>query len=309
MAEDGSSAHAGTAGVGTTHGPGRQRRHLLPVIPDCRRHVVPGADRLFLLDQPEDVAGVIERFLAEGDGGASARRPRSPRATALSDGQRQAFLRREPTHGSRGFPKGRSRFVRKTNVSRPWDAVAVQAPYDDVLSEFAIRPIRPDDRERILHAIDYTSAQTYSRRFHEVGHHFTDRELTNLTDLDGENHVALIATERSRPDRLVAIARFVRDPSEPNEAEFAVTVHDPYQRRGIGCGMLNLLEHAALERGVRRFRAFIETDNDAMIALMRKVFPDAKQVSRYGRTGEYVVELADRREIGQCGATAPGTRR
>jgi poly(3-hydroxyoctanoate) depolymerase len=36
-------------------------------IPDCRRHVVPGAGHLFLLDQPEDVVGVIETFLDEPD--------------------------------------------------------------------------------------------------------------------------------------------------------------------------------------------------------------------------------------------------
>jgi poly(3-hydroxyoctanoate) depolymerase len=34
------------------------------LIPDCRRHVVPGGGHLFLVDQPEDVVGVIEGFLA-----------------------------------------------------------------------------------------------------------------------------------------------------------------------------------------------------------------------------------------------------
>jgi pimeloyl-ACP methyl ester carboxylesterase len=34
------------------------------LIPDCRRHVVPRGGHLFLVDQPEDVVGVIEGFLA-----------------------------------------------------------------------------------------------------------------------------------------------------------------------------------------------------------------------------------------------------
>jgi pimeloyl-ACP methyl ester carboxylesterase len=34
------------------------------LIPDCRRHVVPGGGHLFPVDQPEDVVGVIEGFLA-----------------------------------------------------------------------------------------------------------------------------------------------------------------------------------------------------------------------------------------------------
>jgi pimeloyl-ACP methyl ester carboxylesterase len=35
------------------------------LIPDCRRYVVPGAGHLFMVDQPEDVAPVIEAFLSE----------------------------------------------------------------------------------------------------------------------------------------------------------------------------------------------------------------------------------------------------
>ena len=162
----------------------------------------------------------------------------------------------------------------------------------DVLSEVSIRPIRPDDRERIVRAIEYTSARTYSRRFHQVVHRFTDQELTYLTEVDGNDHVALVATERRRPDRLVAIARFARDRANPREAEFAITVHDPYQRRGIGRGMLTLLRRAAIEHGITELRAFVETDNEAMVGLMSKVFPDAKLVSKFGTTAEYVVELA-----------------
>lgn len=160
------------------------------------------------------------------------------------------------------------------------------------LSELSIRLIRGDDRQRILDAVDYTSRQTYSRRFHEAKHRFTERELTYLTDVDGDNHRAIIATERDRPDRLVAIARFVRSEAEPDEAEFAVTVHDPYQRRGIGTAMLSLLRDAAIEHGITRFRAFIELDNEPMLALMDKLFPRSKRVDRFGRTGEYVTDLS-----------------
>ena len=159
------------------------------------------------------------------------------------------------------------------------------------LSELSIRPIRGDDRQRILDAVGYTCRQTYSRRFHEVGHRFTERELTYLTEVDGDNHVAIIATERDRPDRLVAIARFVRSEAEPDEAEFAVTVHDPYQRRGIGCGMLSLLRDAAIEHGITRFRAFIQLDNEPMLALMDKLFPRSQRVDSFGRTGEFVADI------------------
>jgi RimJ/RimL family protein N-acetyltransferase len=162
---------------------------------------------------------------------------------------------------------------------------------DAALSEISIRPIRGDDRQRILDAVGYTSPQTYSRRFHELAHRFTERELTYLTEVDGDNHLAIIATERNDPERLVAIARFVRSEAERDEAEFAVTVHDPYQRRGIGSGMLSLLRDAAIEHGITRFRAFIELDNEPMLALMDTLFPRSKRVDRFGRTGEFVADL------------------
>ena len=60
--------------------------------------------------------------------------------------------------------------------------------------------------------------------------------LSYLTEIDGDNHFALIAIERDRPDRLVAVARFVRYRDRPTEAEFAITVHDPYQGRGSVAG-------------------------------------------------------------------------
>ena len=65
----------------------------------------------------------------------------------------------------------------------------------------SVRSVRPDDRERILGALTYTSENTYYRRFHAPKHRFTERELAHLTQVDGHNHIALIATERDRPDR------------------------------------------------------------------------------------------------------------
>ncbi len=156
----------------------------------------------------------------------------------------------------------------------------------------SVRPVGPDDRVRILDALAYTSANTYYRRFHAPKHRFTERELAYLTQVDGHDHVALIATERDRPDRLVAIARFVRDAQSPTEAELAITVHDPYQRRGIGRHMLTLLVGAAREHGIKRLHANIQFDNEAMIRLLNNVLPQAVLVGHDGSIGEYVADIA-----------------
>jgi RimJ/RimL family protein N-acetyltransferase len=156
----------------------------------------------------------------------------------------------------------------------------------------SVRPVCPDDRVRMLNALAYTSANTYYRRFHAPKHRFTERELAYLTQVDGHDHVALIATERDRPDRLVAIARFVRDAHLPTEAELAITVHDPYQRHGIGRQMLTSLVDAARKHGIKCLHANIQFDNEAMIGLLYNVLPQAVLVGRDGSIGEYVADIA-----------------
>lgn len=154
-----------------------------------------------------------------------------------------------------------------------------------------MRPIRPDDRARIATAVAYTSPDTYYRRFHAYKQGFTERELSYLTQIDGGDHLALIATERDRPDRLVAIARYVRNHREADEAELAITVHDPYQRHGVGRRMLELLSEAARGHGISRLRAFVQADNRAMIGLLHDVLPETRLDRRSGSTVEYVSSL------------------
>jgi RimJ/RimL family protein N-acetyltransferase len=155
-----------------------------------------------------------------------------------------------------------------------------------------VRPVRPDDRVRIVNALAYTSANTYYRRFHAPKLHFSASELAHLTQVDGHDHVALIATEIDRPDRLVAIARFVRYAHPPTEAELAITVHDPYQRRGIGRHMLTLLVDAAREHGITRLHANVQFDNEAMIGLLHDVLPQAVLAGRSGSIGDYAADIA-----------------
>jgi len=155
----------------------------------------------------------------------------------------------------------------------------------------SIRPIRPADRTLITSAVRYTSDRTYQRRFHGPRPRFSPRVLSYLTEVDGENHFALIATERDRPDRLVAVARFVRCRDRPTQAEFAIIVHDPYQGQGIGRRLLELLVQAARERGITRLRALIQSDNDPMMRLLRRVLPQARLEDHSDRECTYSADI------------------
>ena len=91
----------------------------------------------------------------------------------------------------------------------------------------------------------------------------------------------------------MAIARFIRNPRASEEAELAITVHDPYQHAGVGRRMLGLLIAAADEHNVTRFRAIVQTENRPMITLLHKMLPHTELSRRDGSTIEYVSQLSD----------------
>jgi GNAT superfamily N-acetyltransferase len=90
-----------------------------------------------------------------------------------------------------------------------------------------------------------------------------DEMLHYLTEVDGNDHVALVATtadQDGRP-RGMGVARFIRDAADPTIAEPAITVRDEDQGRGVGTILAQALARAAWDRGVTRFRGPILTDN------------------------------------------------
>jgi GNAT superfamily N-acetyltransferase len=156
---------------------------------------------------------------------------------------------------------------------------------------FDIRPIRPADAELIVAALEYTSDETYYRRFHTAKHHFSPKELKYLTDVDGKTHIALVAVERGEHPRLAAAARFFTDPKNPLEGELAICVHDPFRRKGLGAEMLGRLHDEASSRGITQLRAMVQCDNVPMRELLYHVFPDTRVDGRDGSEVDYLAPV------------------
>ena len=57
------------------------------------------------------------------------------------------------------------------------------------------------------------------------------------------------------------MARFIRLAEAPTIAEPAITIADDFQNRGLGHLLACVLARAARDRGIRRFRGPILTDN------------------------------------------------
>jgi GNAT superfamily N-acetyltransferase len=135
-----------------------------------------------------------------------------------------------------------------------------------------VRPIRPDDRWRLVEGLKLLSPRSRYLRFHTDLDAFTDEQLTYLTEVDHHDHEAFVALDPDDPDAPGwAVARYVRLASDPTVAEAAVTVVDDRQGQGLGTILLRMLAAAAIEHGIRTFRNYVLVENEAMLEVFDQV--------------------------------------
>jgi len=137
-----------------------------------------------------------------------------------------------------------------------------------------LRHVRASDAPELRAAFERLSPASRYRRFFGGLTSLTDATLHYLTEVDGHDHVAIVATGES-PDLKrelgLGVARFVRLRGEPTVAEAAVTVVDDAQRIGLGRLLATTLADAARERGVHSFRADVLADNEPMRSMMTEI--------------------------------------
>ena len=138
-------------------------------------------------------------------------------------------------------------------------------------TQLYVRHIKPGDKDLLGKAWLQLSERSQQRRFLAPKPVLTKRDLRYLTEIDGHNHVALVAVRLDAPKRLVAVARYVRLPDDPHTAEVAVTVADSMQGMGIGTQLGVLLADEARGRGVLRFSASILSDNKPALRLISRM--------------------------------------
>jgi RimJ/RimL family protein N-acetyltransferase len=155
-----------------------------------------------------------------------------------------------------------------------------------------IRPIEPGDKERLVNGLRQLSEESIRKRFLAAKPRFSRSELRYLTEIDGVNHIALVAVLERDPDQLVAVARCVRLPDRHDTAEIAIVVGDPWQAQGLGRELAQRLADAALAVGIRRFAATMLGDNEAARRLMRTFSRRLETGIVAGGVREVLVELA-----------------
>ena len=129
-----------------------------------------------------------------------------------------------------------------------------------------LRPLRRGERDALLAVFDGMSPESRALRYLTGMLRMPSATLDLLTDVDGDRHVAWLASAQGQP---VGIARYVRD--DAGIAEVAVEVVDDHQGLGIGSALVDAVTTVAAARGVDRVRALLSPDNEASRRLVTRI--------------------------------------
>ncbi|MGE3619453.1 MAG: GNAT family N-acetyltransferase [Acidimicrobiia bacterium] len=137
---------------------------------------------------------------------------------------------------------------------------------DVVLSDggtVRVRPIRPDDGDRIRQFHARQSPESIYFRFFSPRPELSDADVEHFTNVDYVDRMALVA---ERDGQLVGIARYDRWQTR-REAEVAFFVDDAHHGRGMATVLLEHLAARAREVGITRFTASVLPDNRRMLGV------------------------------------------
>jgi RimJ/RimL family protein N-acetyltransferase len=161
------------------------------------------------------------------------------------------------------------------------DRGTVTAPLRD--GGFAsLRPLGPGEAAPLLEVFEAMSLQARALRYFSGFPRMPAAMLAALTDVDGDRHLAWLATVEGAA---AGIARVVRQPGSPTAAELAFEVVDAQHGRGLATLLVDAVTTAASARGVRRLEATVLPENGASRRLLDRL-------GLRGRISDGLLELA-----------------
>jgi len=130
-----------------------------------------------------------------------------------------------------------------------------------------VRPIRPEDAALELAFFNGLSERSRYHRFMQHLPELPPRMLARFTQLDYDRELALVAIEKGE---FIAVGRYAPNP-DGKSAEFALTVADAWQGKGLGRALLERLCNAAREAGYRALYGHILAENREMLDLAMRL--------------------------------------
>jgi acetyltransferase len=132
-----------------------------------------------------------------------------------------------------------------------------------------IRPIRPEDADRVREFVAELSEESRYMRFQKWVHAPSEEVIRFLTDIDYDRHMALVCTVQDRGrEAIVGEARYVSDVSG-RSCELGVVIADAWHKSGIAGLLMDALIQIARKRGLARMEGFVLSRNAEMLRFVR----------------------------------------
>lgn len=145
-----------------------------------------------------------------------------------------------------------------------------------------VRPIRPDDADRLVAFHNRQSPESIYLRFFSARPRLSAREVERFTNVDYVDRMAFVAV---LGDDMIGVARYDREPGQP-AAEVAFITDDQHHGRGLATLLLEYLAAVAREHGLTRFTATTLPQNRKMLGVFKQAGFDVSS-----RFSEGVIEV------------------
>jgi acetyltransferase len=161
-------------------------------------------------------------------------------------------------------------------------------------TELLIRPIRPEDENRIVRFHEHLSERTVERRFSEklpLDERVAHDRLVRVCFGDYDREIALVA-EHWDPvaldAKILAVGRLSKT-HQVNEGELTLLTADEYQGRGLGSEISRRLLEIARSENLERVTVEIQEDNPQMLEICKGL--GFQMVHMAGRVAQGILAL------------------
>jgi len=132
-----------------------------------------------------------------------------------------------------------------------------------------IRQIRPEDKKYLEFGMKQLSLESRHFRFLNAKREVSPKELEAFTEIDHHAHDAWGAFDSSKDGPIpIGVARYIRKPDDDKAAEFAITVIDSHQARGLGSLLLGIIAGRACDNGIERFHSIELAENQSLFDVL-----------------------------------------
>jgi acetyltransferase len=137
-------------------------------------------------------------------------------------------------------------------------------------SAATLRPIRPSDMELEQAFVRNLSPQSKFKRFMSEMRELSPEQLYKFTRPDHSREAASVVIRSTvAGEEEIGVARFVVD-AGGETCEFAVTVADAWQGKGVGGRLMRALLRDARARGLKRMEGYVLATSTRMLEFVRK---------------------------------------